>query len=275
MPTWTILCPSRGAGKGRGRTRCQQVRDGESQPLTPALAHRGSALLEPLELPVYGIEIECLGIEVLPDPLGHLFVLFVFRVAQHREQAHVAPRPAAVLGRAGAFAGETGRVALAFLGRKNLLDLHLVLPAVAEVVFVDQLVAFADELIETGRALVLEHVGKFSAGDAVLLHTQPEGVHVAVGPAHGNLKNLVQLAELDVGRDLDAPPRGRMDVSQRDLDLIDVHGRRLAVKRRMRCADNRTRRFSRRSAARDARAGAETASPGAWGNSAARRAPAG
>ena len=75
------------------------------------------------------------------------------------------------------------------------------LPAIAEIVFVDQFLADSDDLVEGHGAFVLEHVGKFTAGCAVLLHAQPESMHVAVGPTHDRLQNVVQLAEPDVGED--------------------------------------------------------------------------
>jgi len=56
------------------------------------------------------------------------------RVGHHLLELGEAPQPAAVLGRAGAAAGDAAWVEDALHGRPGLLDDHVMMPAVAEVI---------------------------------------------------------------------------------------------------------------------------------------------
>src|SRR5207253_6347141 len=85
-------------------------------------------------------QVEACGIELAADlrvrPGPHLLVLFVGRVGEDLLEPLVAGVAAGVLGWTGAFAPRAGRVGLAGLGLGARLDEELVLPAVAEVIFV-------------------------------------------------------------------------------------------------------------------------------------------
>src|SRR6266852_4392362 len=63
---------------------------------------------------------------------------------------------------------------------------------------------------------------------AVLL----ELMKMAVGPAHDDLEGAVEAAQFDGTGNLDAPPDGRVNIDQRDLELVD--GRR-CLRRHGRC----------------------------------------
>src|SRR5262245_44128568 len=97
------------------------------------------AMLAPSLLPspqrlVDGVAVELLRVELTSDPLPQLRVPLVLRVLDRLHQLLVAPRAAAVLGRARPLPGDAPRVADARLGGEHLLHLDRVLPVVAEVV---------------------------------------------------------------------------------------------------------------------------------------------
>src|SRR5271157_4257667 len=80
-----------------------------------------------------GVELAA-GLGVRPDP--HLVVLSMGRVGEDLLELLIAGQAAGVLRRAGAFAPGAGRVGLADRGLGPRLDSELVLPPVAEVVFI-------------------------------------------------------------------------------------------------------------------------------------------
>ena len=78
------------------------------------------------------------GVELAADPLLHVPVVLVLRVADRCEEVGVAPRPAAVLGRAGPLPFDAPGVLGLGLPLDGPLEQDLVPPAVAEVVLVDE-----------------------------------------------------------------------------------------------------------------------------------------
>ena len=95
--------------------------------------------LDPFQTSVRILWAKPSRVPLAADPLLHLLVLFVFRFSQCREQFVVAVDAAAILWRARVASGQTGRMFECGVGRQDLFDEDLVLPTVAEVVFVDEL----------------------------------------------------------------------------------------------------------------------------------------
>jgi Protein of unknown function (DUF3349) len=127
-------------------------------------------------------------------PGFQLVVFFVGRVGEDLLELLVARVAAAVLGWAGAFAFEAGRVGLASFGLGGRFDEQLVHPAIAEVILVADTVTHAGHIDEPDRALipVSQHVLRISP---VSQFADPEHVQVAVLPAYGALDHIVQLAQ--------------------------------------------------------------------------------
>ena len=117
-----------------------------------------------------------------------------------------------------------------------MLDLDRVLPAVAEVVEIRELLC-ADvfkDVAEPGFAGVEEVAGPISIG----MGRTPADVagaeleEMAVGPAHGGLDDQVKPIEPDVERHIDAAQDRGLDVVERDLELGDGGGTHAATLQR-------------------------------------------
>jgi hypothetical protein len=94
----------------------------------------------------------------------------------------ISPRTAAVLGRAGALARHTDRVARARLGGEHLLHHDLMLPVVTEVVGGEGSATFAWEQV-TKRRVALVPEPQLRIWDPVSGPTISEDVHVAGSPS--------------------------------------------------------------------------------------------
>jgi hypothetical protein len=79
-----------------------------------------------------------LRIEGAPDPLQHLVVLRVGPVANRGETVCITPYSAAILRGAGARSGYAPRIDPALIELKRPFNADLVLPAIAEIIFVDE-----------------------------------------------------------------------------------------------------------------------------------------
>jgi hypothetical protein len=55
----------------------------------------------------------------------------------------------------------------------------------------------------------------------LLVASKTKLMQVAVGPAHGHLKDLVQAIEFDAAGDLKPPPDGRLAAAQRDFEFVE------------------------------------------------------
>jgi hypothetical protein len=72
----------------------------------------------------------------------------------------------------------------------------------------------------------LEHTGNWAGVILPGRHRVNNGrvdklMQVAVGPAHGRLKDLVQAIEFDAAGDLKPPPDGRLAAAQRDFEFVE------------------------------------------------------
>jgi len=175
-------------------------------------------------------QIEYLGIELPADPLGQLLMAFVLEVGEGLKEFRVAADAAAILGRAGPRAGQAdGADLLAAVGWGDLFDLDLVLPAVADVVDVDELVTGLGRGVAEVDGVVIADVAPLGVGLGVAVWADLEHVEVAVGPAHGALEDVVELGEGEVAGDEDAAPDGRGGAEQNDFKLIGMRGGRLSI----------------------------------------------
>src|SRR5262249_42477086 len=118
-------------------------------------------------------------------------------------------------------------VADARLGSERLLDLDRVLPGVAHVVDVGELLdALAQKLAELDLAFIADLQLATEAvvpllGVAVPLVPDVELVQVVVVPAHADLNNVVQCGER-TALHLDTTPDRWLDVPQGNLQLVDL-----------------------------------------------------
>jgi hypothetical protein len=168
------------------------------------------------------------GVERAAQPFLHGLVLRVFPVLENLKQVVVAPNAAAILRRTGACAieAECGR-GDSRPGPKDFLDRDLVLPRIAEVVFVPEGVLLArSDLPESEFARfedfrVALKLGKVMARVGVAVPAHLELVQMAVGPAKRDLKGGVQPVEAGVAGHLQPPPYGRLAAEQDDFQLVD------------------------------------------------------
>src|SRR5262249_16461764 len=131
--------------------------------------------------------IEGVGIERATDPLATLVVLGMGRIGEGLNQPPVAPRPAPVLGPAGAPTGDARPNRPVGGGGQHLLDPDVVFPAVAEVVGVPERRALADDGVEACPPLIAWRLAPVPVwvGNAVARAPDLELVEVVVPPAEG------------------------------------------------------------------------------------------
>ena len=146
------------------------------------------------------------------------------RVGEDLEQLAVAPRSAAVLGRAGAPAVDARRDCGRRVGGEHLLDRDLVIPAVAEVVRVPERRALAGDRIEAGAPFIPWWFAPVLVGVGIAVARAPdlELVQVVVPPAERRLDDLVEVVERAAPVDEHAAPDRWLGVEQCDLELVHV-----------------------------------------------------
>lgn len=155
----------------------------------------------------------------------HSSISSVFRVlgvCQHFQQVLVAPDPAAVFRRAGPFASQTQRILQSWVRREHLLKCDLVLPGVAEVILAVKLGFRGGYHLPQADPALIPHVFKSPLRITVTLLTGMELVQVRVGPTHHHLDDPVQLPECGLTADEHSPPDERTDVTQSDLQLVNL-----------------------------------------------------
>jgi hypothetical protein len=134
-------------------------------------------------------------------------------------------RSAQILGWTGPLTGEHDRVACFRIGRPDRFDLNLVFPAIAKVVEVAEfspgprhhlgqrrlpfiLVVLFDEHIR----ITVRHLAN------------AEIVQMGVLPPHGELDDVVQIAQSEIARHGDAAPDRRRQTEERHLELMNGRG---------------------------------------------------
>src|SRR5690349_16792674 len=102
------------------------------------------------------------------------------------------------------------------------------LPAIAEVIFIDKLrLLAAHDLAELDRSLVLDLHPEIRIGHANNGPPDNKLVEVRVGPPHHNLEDLVQPRQADIAGRLNASPDRRLALPERHFELVDRIARRL------------------------------------------------
>jgi hypothetical protein len=202
------------SGEGRGSSAAGAL--GLARPFPGECIDFGS---EPLGL--VGV-----GIEVVADPLCELGVALVLWIGNSFEHFGVAPWAATVLERTAAADFNQARIERTRRGVGEAFDFDRVLPAIAEVVEIDELLCadIFEDVVEPGFAGVEEVTGRISIGvwRTPADITGAQLVEMAVGPAHGGLNGQMQPVEPDVEWHINAAQDCGLDVVEGDLETAMV-----------------------------------------------------
>ena len=165
------------------------------------------------------------AVEGLSIPGQHLFVFIVERIEGRLEKPHEAGDASGIFGRAPPLAGDEGRVVDVRLLVPDLFDDGVVAPVVAGVMDVEKpLDAPIDEASQADPRRIADFafkqpvVGKGLAVDAIVNH---ELEQMRIGPADGDLDDVVQGQQGGGERDVEAPPECRFDLLELDSDTCD------------------------------------------------------
>ena len=144
-------------------------------------------------------------IERASKPFLHRIVLFMLGVAENLQQILVAPRPAAIVRRAGALSvqahGDGCRVRLR---REDFFHDDGVLPGVSEIIFIMQNVLFMGRDIPKGEFGFVQDLRLTVECWSVDMRVRKEPaahlklMQVAVGPAHRQLNDRMEPAQAGV-----------------------------------------------------------------------------
>ena len=174
--------------------------------------------------------VERFGVEGTTDPFQQVLVLLVVRVLDGFDEIRIAPNAAAIFRRAGSLTFDAKGVLLPRLLFRAAFDQNLVIPGIAEVVFVKEPEfpgSWRDDVAQArGRRILVAELVEIVTdqyGVAVKLLADLEVVQVRVFPSHRRLDMFVQLVKSAV-LDLDAPPDRRLRLPERDLELIQEVG---------------------------------------------------
>ena len=149
-------------------------------------------------------------------------MLRVIRLLDRFQKVGIAPNTPYILRRTVAFALDAARIADLWLRRQELLYDDLVLPTIAKVIFVDELLPHvAGDLVESNAALAYYLKPEVWVGFSVVDPVSDELVQVRIRPAHGDLDDLVELVERCVSLNVDSPPDGGFAVLEGYFELVD------------------------------------------------------
>ena len=177
-----------------------------------------------MECAVHGLKVERRGIEGSTVPLHHFLVFRMLRLPHSLQEMRVAAHPANVARRACSCSAENPRIPGTGQMIDGLLQEHLVLPAVTEVVLVHHSIpGLAEEIAQPYLAFLASLNRRSTQTGASLAGSWPKRVHVAIAPTHHDLENTVEIFQRDVAPDLDPSPHGRSDPLQGDLQVICPH----------------------------------------------------
>lgn len=177
-----------------------------------------------LQALVGGVEIEGSGVPGASEPFCEFFVAFVGGVGEGSEEFGVTINAAAIFGRAGIFAGQTDGGRELRIGREDFFDSDFMEPTVAKVVLIFEFAfgrggdlgeggALFVANIEVGIGCAVESAGGARSDDKV--------VQMGVGPAHGDLDDMMEAVESEAGGDQDAAPDGRFEAGEGDFQLAE------------------------------------------------------
>ena len=129
-------------------------------------------------------------------------------------QFQESPWSTTVLGRHLASPTRAGRVATVRLQRKDLLDAHVVLPAISEVILVEEALADAQsEINQPYLARIVSEADPAVMVDAVLTTVNGEAIEMLVCPTQADLERRVQVRDAAIAADEQAPPDQRADTA--------------------------------------------------------------
>ena len=167
--------------------------------------------------------VERLGVEAAADPFRQFFVVWVLRISYGFSEVLVPGYSSHVFRGTGVSSGQANWVANAFVGRKCLFYLQDVLPVVTEIVGVCEGCARARHHVVKSVLAFVSRLARFwvvFVRYTIVLALDDELVEVRICPSQRALHDSVELGERCVTSHLDAPPDGRLQVSERDFDLI-------------------------------------------------------
>jgi hypothetical protein len=153
----------------------------------------------------------------------------IARVSSRKDQL-VGVNPAAVLGRAVTTASHTHRSRPGVRPWQYRFEFDGVLPAVTEVVVINQLVTGINQYLIKAHVLLgdprlafvyLEGAQVMLGLGTVMSGPGAELVQVTVGPAERHLDNVVDLVEKQIRRQLKPPPQWRLGSLQIDPDAVN------------------------------------------------------
>lgn len=172
------------------------------------------------------VEVEACRIigAAVPDPV--LLVFGMLLVAHGPYELEVAGQAANVLWRTCILATQAHGPVVGFGCRHQALYADGMRPAIAEVVFIDELVYrrtqhLADgELTSVPEVFFTPVIGRVQ--HAVTKVADPELVQVAVRPSHAPLDYAMQLRQSERVGHPDEPPYCRLDLAQLDVQFVDA-----------------------------------------------------
>ena len=176
-----------------------------------------------MQEPVDLIWIKLLGVEGVADPFRQFFVVWVLRISYGFSEVLVPGYSSHVFRGTGVSSGHAHWVANAFVGRKWLFYLQDVLPVVAEIVGVCEGCTRARRHVVKSVPAFVSRLARFwvvFVRYAIVFAADDKLVEVRICPAQRALQDSVELGERGVASHLDAPPDGRLQVSEGDFDLI-------------------------------------------------------
>src|ERR1035441_1494013 len=115
--------------------------------------------LDPFQASVRMLKAEPCRVPRAANPFLHFLVLLVLWISHRVHKFGVTGASAAVLWRASVGSAQTDRMFEVRVGRQDLFDENLVLPTIAQVVFVNELLLRPRREIGHGVALLVQHLG--------------------------------------------------------------------------------------------------------------------
>ena len=122
-------------------------------------------------------------------------------------------------------AADADRVAASRFQRRDLFDPHVVLPAIGEVILIEEALADSEAKIGEMHAVrVIAEADAAETDDAVCPPVDDEAVQVLIRPAQHKLEGGLQVGDRGVAPDEDAAPDQRTDAAQDDAEVVDRGG---------------------------------------------------
>src|SRR5437867_7245735 len=145
----------------------------------------------------------------------------------------VAAHTSTILRRTGSRPRQANRKPHCLIVRDQLFHLDLMLPTVAEIVFIrkslplplNHLTQNHRIFVANGRTAIL-HSLTARVLDWVEAAAKSKAMHVVPIPSHRGINRVVQVAEREIVGHQDPPPDRRLDVAKADLELKNVLRRR-------------------------------------------------